>query len=296
MKGVKLKQINHFEIQAPPMPKKSTLPAKGHELSLTCYSNILCCAKRKSGKSWAVFNLVKECAGKETRVIAFCSTLYKDDCWNGIRKYLKQKNIDFTGYTSLYPDGQDILSDLIDDLNDEAKEREENDEEESEKEKEPEKDDIDAIMEKIRTHGMAEYLEMCKEEKRKPKKPKFQEPEIMIILDDIGNQLKTPSLLKLLTWNRHFRAKVIISTQYLCHLLPESRKMIDLWLIFAGHPEAKLKAIYDDADINIPFEDFQRLYKKATKHKHSFLYIDSERGEFRKNFNQKFIIKPPEEE
>jgi hypothetical protein len=100
----------------------------------------------------------------------------------------------------------------------------------------------------------------------------------------------------LLTWNRHYRAKIIISSQYLNHLLPESRKQIDVWMLFKGHPEKKLEEIYNDADISIPFDDFLALYKKATKHKFSFLYINTRGDEFRRNFNEQFVFHEPESE
>lgn len=298
MKGLQLKRINNYEVEGPPMPRLPDLPAKGSHLCLTCYANIYLCAKRKSGKTWALYNLIKECIGKDTKVIIFCSTIYKDPVWLGIRNWLEEHEIDVTIYTSLYPDGKDVLAELVADLNEEAEEREKEQKELKEsgnKKPEDKPDDIETIMEKIRTYGMDGYLEMSLQEKKKPKKKKFLEPEYCIVLDDIGNQLKTPSLLALLTWNRHYRSKVIVSSQYLCHLLPESRKMIDVFMIFKGHPEAKLKAIYEDADVNIPFEDFERLYKKSTKHQHSFLYMDTERGEYRKNFDHAIVIKNPDD-
>ena len=69
---------------------------------------------------------------------------------------------------------------------------------------------------------------------KKSKKAKFLAPEYMIIFDDLSSELKSRSLLSLLKFNRHFKAKLIISSQWLHDLLPESRKQIDLFLIFKG--------------------------------------------------------------
>ena len=69
------------------------------------------------------------------------------------------------------------------------------------------------------------------EPKKKKKKSKYLAPEYMIIFDDLSSELKSRSLLSLMKFNRHFKAKLIISSQYLNDLLPESRKQIDLWLI-----------------------------------------------------------------
>ena len=43
-------------------------------------------------------------------------------------------------------------------------------------------------------------------------------------------------------------------------------------------------------------ELFYKLYRKATKHKFGFLYIDTASGEYRRNFNEQFVIKEEMEE
>lgn len=60
-----------------------------------------------------------------------------------------------------------------------------------------------------------------KEKKKKSKKSKYLAPEYMIIFDDLSSELKSRSLLSLLKFNRHFKAKLIISSQWLHDLLPE---------------------------------------------------------------------------
>ena len=117
----------------------------------------------------------------------------------------------------------------------------------------------------------------------------------MIIFDDLSSELKSRSLLSLLKFNRHFKAKLIISSQWLHDLLPESRKQIDLFLIFKGFPENKLALIYKDCDSSIPFDLFFKIYKKSTKRPHSFMYIDTRADEFRRDFDSKFIIPSTEE-
>ena len=48
---------------------------------------------------------------------------------------------------------------------------------------------------------------------RKPRKSKHQAPEYMIIFDDLKSKLKSRSLLDLLKKNRHYKTKLIISSQ-----------------------------------------------------------------------------------
>jgi hypothetical protein len=71
---------------------------------------------------------------------------------------------------------------------------------------------------------------------------------------------------------------------------PESRKQIDLFLIFKGFPEDKIALISKDCDSSIPFELFYKIYKKSTKKPHSFMYISTREDQFRCNFNQQFVL------
>src|SRR5690606_31578406 len=128
------------------------------------------------------------------------------------------------------------------------------------------------------------------EEEEKEKKPKKHCPKHIFIFDDIGNELKLPSIAQLLKTNRHLKSKAIISSQYLNDLSVKGRKNIDYWLLFKGHTLEKLEIIYKDADLSIPFEDFVEMYETATEKQYNFFYIDCRDDEFRINFNYKFII------
>jgi hypothetical protein len=83
---------------------------------------------------------------------------------------------------------------------------------------------------------------------------------------------------------------VILSSQYVNDLSPESRKQIDYWILFGGHKIEKLTTIYNDADLNIPLETFLSLYNHATDEKYSFLYIDTRESKFRKDFDKSYKI------
>ena len=57
--------------------------------------NIFLCARKKSGKTSALFKIMKECVVNKTIIIVFCSTAsYKDKNWIQIRKYFEKKNMD----------------------------------------------------------------------------------------------------------------------------------------------------------------------------------------------------------
>jgi hypothetical protein len=264
-------------------------------------------ARKKSGKTSALFKIIKECAGKKTKIIVFCSTCYKDKNWIQIRKYFAKKKIDIEVFTSIYEDGQDQLANLVEELKQEAKEQEEAETERKEGkgdlQAENEIERCDDILERLqRMHlyatGQATREDLEEEnvpKKKGGKKSKYQSPEYIIVFDDLSSELKSRSLLSLLKFNRHFKSKLIISSQWLHDLLPESRKQIDLFLIFKGFPEDKIALIYKDCDSSIPFQTFYKIYKKSTKYPHSFMYIDTRSDSFRRNFNQKFIVHDQED-
>ncbi len=316
--GITLKRVNKQVVKAIPIPNEDLRPIKGFDLCEEAYANIFLCARKKSGKTSAIWKIIKECSDKKTNIIIFCSTAYKDPNWIEIRRKLEKKNYNLTVFTSIFEDGVDQLAELVEDLRQDAKQQEEEKEQEDEKvedlyeDKEPlEEEDLLDKLRKMYNHsqGQTQFslraMDNSQEldnkttkkiKKKKKKESKYRVPEYMIIFDDLSSELKSRSLLSLLKFNRHFKSKLIISSQWLHDLLPESRKQIDLFLIFKGFPEDKLKLIYSDCDSSIPFNLFYKIYKKATEKPHSFMYIDTRSDEFRRNFDCKFLLNNSEKE
>ena len=306
MSKVKLRQINKQIVRAIPIPNEDTRPVKGFDICEEPYANIFLCARKKSGKTSAVFKIIKECSDRKTVIVIFCSTAYKYKNWIQMRKYFKKKGMDVRVYTSIYEDGEDQLANLIEDLRQTAKD-EEDDGSESDEEYDEGNDDInrpihgcDDILDRVKrmhNHKLGQsnvYKTSCTKNDdgdKKEKKSKYLTPEYIIIFDDLSSELKSKSLLSLLKFNRHFKAKLIISSQWLHDLLPESRKQIDLFLIFKGFSEEKIALFYKDCDSAIPFDTFYSMYKKATEKPHSFLYICTNSDSCRRNFDCQFIIK-----
>lgn len=93
--------------------------------------------------------------------------------------------------------------------------------------------------------------------------------------------------------------KVIISSQYLNDLKPESLRQLDYLLIFKGQSDDKLEKIIKDTDIDIELPVLKKIYDDATKEDYGFLYIDIRSDAFRKKFDRQYFIskpKDPEEE
>ena len=74
---ISLKKINKQTVKAIPIPNEDTRPIKGFEICEEVYANIFLCAKKKSGKTSAIFKIIKECSNKDTIIIIFCSTMQK---------------------------------------------------------------------------------------------------------------------------------------------------------------------------------------------------------------------------
>lgn len=265
-----LRKINYEEVKSvPQLVKPDNRPIKGSALFSELYANIFLCARKKSGKTSAIFKIIKECCGLNTTIIAFVSTLNKDANWLTIQKYCELKKIPFVGNTSMVVDGVNLLEEFVDQQQEEAQ----------------------GPTEKEAKEKHLLFQDSDSEEEEKPKKKaKFRSPEYLIIFDDLSNELKNPALVSLLKKNRHFKSKIIVSSQYLNDLLPQSRKQIDIFMIFKGQPESKLDEIYRDADLAITKEEFYDLYKIATKENYSFLYVDRFNDTFRRNFNYEFQL------
>jgi hypothetical protein len=272
--SIQLKKINNEIVKPVKLDTDdNNKPIKGYDVIPELYANIFLNAKKKSGKSTVLFNLIKKCCDKKTHVVIFCSTLYKDATYKCIRDWLDKHNVQWEGYTSLVDEGTDKLEELVQRLQNEAPKEEEQKGKGKEKKQNIILCDSD--------------LESDEEEE----KTKFRTPEYLIILDDLSTELKSTSLVSLLKKNRHFKSKIIISSQYWNDLRPESRKQMDSILIFKSIPENKLKEIYHDADLAVSYETFIKLYRNATKDPYNFLYIDCNDNSFRRNFNYKYELK-----
>lgn len=296
---ISLKQINDKVVKPIPIPDIDKRPVRGYEICPEPYANIFACAKKKKGKTSVINTILGECSGKKTIIIIFCSTVYKDKNWIQIRRRFEKKGMDVRIFTSIYEDGEDQLDKLINELNEDAREQEEGEEVEDSEgaigpiHTERHMDKCDEILERLANMYSPEKDTSNTKKKRKERASKYLTPEYIIVLDDLSNELKSRSLLFLLKKNRHYKIKFIISSQWVNDLLPESRKQIDLWIVFAGLQEKKILEIYKDCDSSVPFENFYNMYKIATKNLHSFLYIDTQFDEFRCNFNKQFIIQDP---
>jgi hypothetical protein len=278
---IRLQTVNKEVVKTLPV-EIDNRPVLGEAICKEPYANIFLCAKKKSGKTLTVAHILKKCAAKDTKIFVFASTFYKDKNWKAIQRMLDKKGIEYEGFTSMNEDGENILDEIIKPLRVEP-----------EQEKEEEEEEVsspDALLEQLLNEFQHGYNEQEDKKEKKERKSKYLAPKYIFVFDDLSNELKSPVFVKFLKENRHYLCKTIISSQYLCDLLPESRKQIDLWIIFKGQPADKLKEIYKDADLAIGEDLFLYLYKAATSKPFSFFYVDNRNDIFRMGFNREFKL------
>ena len=102
--------------------------------------------------------------------------------------------------------------------------------------------------------------------------------------------LEIPQLLNFLKTSRHYKAKVIVSSQYIHDLSNSCIKILDYTLIFKSFYREKLLVLFESLDLSIDFELFEQLYQDATAQPFNFLYVDSRDNTYRKNFNKEYLI------
>ena len=265
---ITLQKINDQKVKPIKVTKYDPANIQSYELFEELYTNIFLLAKKKSGKTCTIFTVLKKVINKKTTVIIFASTVHKDDNWIAIVKWLKKHKINVETHTSIFDDGINQVENLMSSLGIPSKE------EDKEKAPKPKKllhfdDDSD------------------EEDESKPKKIA---PEYVLIFDDLSSELKNHYIPVLLKGHRHYKTKIIISSQYYNDIPKDGRQQIDYVLLYPNIPEDKLIVVYQKLDLSVPYPTFQQLYSNATSTKYNFLYVDVRNERFRKNFSHEYKI------
>jgi hypothetical protein len=250
---------------------------KGKELFPNNLSNIFICARKRSGKSSLIGNILKKMADKRTTIIIFSSTANIDPCWINIKDMLEKKGIPVISYTHFIDDetGANLLNDFLKEC------------EVEEKVEEPNKDSLGKNQ--ITGDGVFLKFEPEKEEEKKnrPYVPKKSVPKYILCFDDLSSDLRHISVIKNLKSNRHRSIMNLMSSQYFHDLNTGAMSNLDYMIVFKGQDEDKLEKIHKRLDLGIDYDTFKRYYEYAVSTPYSFMYIDIRNDEYRKNFNER---------
>ena len=269
---VSTKKINNVKVCTIPREgEEDKRPIKGYEICCHLYGNIYLVAKKNSGKTTLIWNIINRCAGRDTVIIAFVSTIDNDPNWIMIRKKCEDKGLPFIAHNSLIDsEGNDQLDALIKGWQNGAEEDE------------PETKSVSTLR--------CMPLHETKTETKTKRKTPYRAPEYIIILDDLADELKKKSVATLFKKNRHFKCKVIISSQWLNDIKPESLGQMSVVCMLQGFSVEKLEEFHSKMRLSIPVDEFVTLYKDATADKFGFLYIDVDHGKYRKRFNEEYEL------
>jgi hypothetical protein len=105
-----------------------------------------------------------------------------------------------------------------------------------------------------------------------PKQKKYSAPKNLFLFDDLAEDMRSPIVYKLLSKQRHFKAKTIISTQSVKDLHPKAIKQLFYCIVFGGQTDKVLEDLYNALAMRaVTLDQFMRYYKTATQKKYDFL-------------------------
>jgi hypothetical protein len=236
--------------------------------------------KKKSGKTTTIFHILKNKIGKKSRVTIISASLYNDQGWKDIRKYLDHIGVEYDTHLSVVEgEGKNktnVLQELVNRLSAEAEEKER-----EEKQRGMGKSTKDIYLDAMLGFG-------SDKKEKKEKKEKYQYPREIIILDDLGKHMRNPAVGNLLIKNRHYKSLVMLSGQHFKHLEPESRENINIWLVFKDQPKKTMLELHDSAGVSMPFKTFMNLYQTALKYERGFFYVNATDHDYRVSFDKQF--------
>lgn len=269
------KEISDFVVKKVKVPELPSIEnIAGGKMFPQLYHNAFICARKKSGKTVALSSIILNSINKKTSVIFFVPTSQKDFTYQHIFDKLDKREINYTVYQDIMEDGVNILDKLIDGLlvaDPEVKRKSKN------------------KVEPPPVYNLFEdenKLEEVKERATKKKAPKY-----IIVIDDMSNATRDPSIARLLKVHRHLKSSVYISSQNCNDIVPAAWRQLDYLLIFGGFSSnlPKLEDIHKNMDLPIDFDKFVQIYRDATSEPFNFLWCDKN-GTFRKNFNKEYVL------
>jgi len=221
-------------------------------------------AKRRSGKTVLIYNLIRKFAHKRMIVLFFVSTFYNDDTYREIEHYLNKHSIEYMAKTSIFDEsGNDLIREFIEEQNTL------NECEYEEEEPTPlSNEQIELLMKTNKINPLELHLNresvMKKIKRKKKKKIKIKPPEYLIIFDDLSHELRSKSITLLAKNSRHYRLKMILSSQDIKDLTPATHEQIDITFIFKNTTKKRLHYLHDRLSLWDSFEHFLNIYDRVT--------------------------------
>lgn len=216
------------------------------------FVNIICCAKKKSGKTTLALHLIiKHFMTPATKLVVFSPDILNDkDNVNAIRWLMKKYGRDNVTIHPRFHDseGNSLFLQEVEEASDAFHIENES---------------------KYEYPRTIFYFDDLNEEDLKSK--------------DIGHFSQNL---------RHYGALCIYSSQEWINFEPRVRKAGDIFLLWGSIPKERLKEIYSTCQPGVRFEEFEKLYNYAVAgERTNFLFVDAINKKFRKNLSEELYIK-----
>lgn len=275
-------KINSIKIRPVVLVDNGTDKIKGHQIfnlkNWICFVS----ARKKSGKSSLISNIIDKTTSKKTVIWLFCSTYKIDKTWIEVIKNLKAKGYTVNCFESILEgSGKKGINNLEIVLDELSQGQEGGEAIKVEPIDEPEIRDRFGIVVK----KMGDIFKERGGAPKKPKEPKIKVVDNLFIIDDLPQQLKNPAVDRLCKTHRHSNSNVIISSQYCKDLNPCSITQIDQLICFKGFNDEKMEHLHKILDLSIPFELFMSIYNHCVDEPFSFICLDVRTERIRKTFN-----------
>jgi len=270
------------------------------------------CSKKKSGKTSLISTIIDRTTNKNTTVWIFCGTCAVDQTWLAIIKNLEDKGYQVNIFDAIFEgSGKKVVNNLgavLRGLNTNASATKTS----ATKSSAPavaapealETDRYGLPAVKMNIFGSAAPLVPLRgvqlprgttaietKPPKAPAAPRIKVASNLFIFDDISTQLKNPQVASLLKTHRHSNSNVIVSSQYIHDLQPQSILQIDALIAFKSFSQEKMEYLHKMLDVSLPFEDFWSAYQQAVSSGgYDFFYFNARNEEVRRNFDHEIEI------
>jgi hypothetical protein len=286
MNTLKIKSINDIKISKVKLNENdNNKEIIGYDYFTEPYCNIFLYAKKKSGKTTLIYNILKHTGLKNySKIIIICSTINKDTTYEKIKDYCNKNYIDCQYYDDIYYDGENVINNFI------QMEKQGSNKKEQTHQKDLKGGGLSLKNNFIKFTPVNKLPEIEIKEDIETETKIIDTnkiyPEYIIVIDDLGIETRNKYITQLLKTNRHYKSKVILSSQNLEDLQPGAIRNLDYCLLFGGIPEEKILKLREQIMLDIDRDKLLEIYKIITSKKYNFLYIDIRNEILRENFNK----------
>lgn len=267
-------------------PRSTQWPAVAEQiLKVTALAGSLALlAKTRSGKTTVINHILEHCVDERVDVRIFASTVGLDASWIKVVKDLRHRGVGVQTYTSIFHPitGANQLNQVFAEF------------ELKKKQKEKEKKQRKSLHEVVQAPKfLAAPNPIADPDMVAPSEAKHEEdyetsaPEHWVIIDDMDQeQLRAKCLDNNLKKCRHYKARILISTQHIIHVTPSALTQLSMVCFWKGFSPNYMAKLHDRLAMHaiIDFKQFWLLYSMATKEDHSFLTYYLTDGTFRSGF------------